>query len=87
MSFPFGPLLFVIFSGPRGVSDGMERPLVKRLAKKLGASPTPVHPALLTAAGHDGSNPAVALDLLGGLAAPRPLPRKPRYVMLQSRVE
>jgi hypothetical protein len=28
-----------------------------------------MHPALLTAAGYDGSNPAVALDLLGGLVS------------------
>ena len=42
----------------------MERPLVKSLAKKLGAGPTPVHPALLTAAGHDGSNAAVPFGIL-----------------------
>ena len=65
VQFPFGPLLFVIFSGPSAVGDGMERPLVKGLAKKPGTSPTPMHPALLAAAGDNGSNPAVALDLLG----------------------
>jgi hypothetical protein len=69
VQFPFGSLLFVIFSGPRAVGDGMERPLVKGLAKKLGASPTPVHPSLLTAADNSGSNPAEALDLLGGLVS------------------
>jgi hypothetical protein len=67
--FLFGPVLFVIFSCPRPLGDGIERPLVKGLAKKLGANPTPMHLALRTAAGYHGRNPAVALDLLGSSVA------------------
>src|SRR5208282_5048419 len=57
------PLLLIVSLGRCRLGDGATGELVQGLAEEPGASPTPVHPAVLAAALGDGRNARELLHL------------------------
>src|SRR5260370_30799529 len=69
VSFASAAKLLVIASCPHRLRDGVTRPFVKTLAKKLGTGPAKMHPLLFPALLHHRRNPRVRLHFPGAAIA------------------
>src|SRR5204862_3028736 len=61
------PLMIIVRLGPLRLPNRVRRELVKRLAQKLRAGKTEMHPFAVAAGLRHRSDPAVALHLVGVL--------------------